>query len=67
MWKPKKFPAFRQSCLSLFRKSSIRVEDIMVHDVKYITLKDTYRDLKNLLLSKLRTFPLVKSEGTHPP
>ncbi|KAM9468775.1 chloride channel protein 2-like [Clarias gariepinus] len=45
-------------------KSSIRVEDIMVHDVKYITLKDTYRDLKNLLLSKLRTFPLVKSEDS---
>ncbi|MCJ8739853.1 hypothetical protein PDJAM_G00052090 [Pangasius djambal] len=43
-------------------KSDIRVEDIMVNDVKYITLNSTYRDLQNLLLTKLRTLPLVKSE-----
>ncbi|XP_026799136.2 chloride channel protein 2 isoform X2 [Pangasianodon hypophthalmus] len=43
-------------------KSDIHVEDIMVNDVKYITLNSTYRDLQNLLLRKLRTIPLVKSE-----
>ncbi|XP_053502476.1 chloride channel protein 2-like [Ictalurus furcatus] len=42
--------------------SKISVEDIMVKDMKYITLNSTYRDLQNLLLTKLRTIPLVKSE-----
>ncbi|KAF4085725.1 hypothetical protein AMELA_G00098270 [Ameiurus melas] len=42
--------------------SKISVEDIMVKDVKYITLNSTYRDLQNFLLTKLRTIPLVKSE-----
>ncbi|KAK2831158.1 hypothetical protein Q7C36_016244 [Tachysurus vachellii] len=43
-------------------ESDIHVEDIMVNDVKYITLNSTYRDLQDLLLTKLRTLPLVKCE-----
>ncbi|TSK67163.1 Chloride channel protein 1 [Bagarius yarrelli] len=43
-------------------ESNIRVEDIMVNNVKYITLNSTYRDLQELLLTKLRTFPLVKCD-----
>ncbi|KAK3530981.1 hypothetical protein QTP70_007801 [Hemibagrus guttatus] len=43
-------------------ESNIRVEDIMVNDVKYITLDSTYRDVQDLLLTTLRTIPLVKCE-----
>ncbi|KAI5098580.1 chloride channel, voltage-sensitive 2b [Silurus meridionalis] len=45
-------------------KSEITVEDIMRKNVKYITLGSTYRDLGNILLNKLRTLPLVKSEDS---
>ncbi|XP_069069088.1 chloride channel protein 2 isoform X1 [Pleurodeles waltl] len=40
----------------------IRVEDIMVRDVRYVTLNCKYRDLQDLLQScKLKTFALVES------
>ncbi|XP_066535226.1 chloride channel protein 2-like [Hoplias malabaricus] len=43
----------------------IQVEDIMVKDVKYISLNCTYRDLYNILRrQQLQTFPLVKSAET---
>lgn len=49
------------------RKYNIRVEDIMVRDVRYITLNCTYRDLHNVLLAgHLKTLALVESAGeTH--
>uniref|UniRef100_A0A672ZF22 Chloride channel 2c n=1 Tax=Sphaeramia orbicularis TaxID=375764 RepID=A0A672ZF22_9TELE len=41
---------------------NIRVEDIMVRDVRYITLNCTYRDLHNVLLTgHLKTLALVES------
>lgn len=52
---------------SLLRKYNIRVEDIMVRDVRYITLNCCYRDLQNVLLTgHLKTLALVESAGeTH--
>ncbi|XP_030260309.1 chloride channel protein 2-like isoform X3 [Sparus aurata] len=47
---------------SLLRKYNIRVEDIMVRDVRYITLNCCYRDLQNVLLTgHLKTLALVES------
>ncbi|KAL7849411.1 hypothetical protein SRHO_G00210340 [Serrasalmus rhombeus] len=44
------------------RKYNIRVEDIMVRDVRYITLNCTYRDLHDVLLTeRLKTLALVES------
>ncbi len=49
---------------SLLRKYNIRVEDIMVRDVRYITLNCCYRDLHNVLLTgHLKTLALVESAG----
>jgi len=46
------------------RKYNIRVEDIMVRDIRYITLNCCYRDLHNVLLAgKLKTLALVESAG----
>ncbi|XP_076837698.1 chloride channel protein 2a isoform X3 [Brachyhypopomus gauderio] len=43
-------------------KYNIRVEDIMVRDVRYITLTSTYRDLQESLLNgQLKTLALVES------
>ncbi|KAK1790694.1 hypothetical protein P4O66_014553 [Electrophorus voltai] len=43
-------------------KYNIRVEDIMVRDVRYITLTSTYRDLQeSLLTGQLKTLALVES------
>uniref|UniRef100_A0AAQ4RRW1 Chloride channel 2c n=1 Tax=Gasterosteus aculeatus aculeatus TaxID=481459 RepID=A0AAQ4RRW1_GASAC len=43
-------------------KYNIRVEDIMVRDVRYITLNCCYRDLHNVLLTgHLKTLALVES------
>lgn len=47
-----------------FRKYNIRVEDIMVRDVRYITLNCCYRDLQNVLMTgHLKTLALVESAG----
>ncbi|KAI9528997.1 hypothetical protein NQZ68_015764 [Dissostichus eleginoides] len=44
------------------RKYNIRVEDIMIRDVRYITLNCCYRDLHNVLLTgHLKTLALVES------
>lgn len=49
---------------SHFRVYNIRVEDIMVRDVQYITLSCSYRDLLNILMkSRLKALPLLKSAG----
>lgn len=50
--------------LLFFRKYNIRVEDIMVRDVRYITLNCCYRDLQNVLMAgHLKTLALVESAG----
>ncbi|XP_051984980.1 chloride channel protein 2-like [Xyrauchen texanus] len=44
-------------------KYNIRVEDIMVRDVRYITLFSTYRDLQEALVTgQLKTLALVESK-----
>lgn len=43
---------------------NIRVEDIMVRDLRYITLSSTYRDVQEaLMIGQLRTLALVESKG----
>nr|XP_055053602.1 chloride channel protein 2-like isoform X1 [Misgurnus anguillicaudatus] len=43
-------------------KYNIHVEDFMVRDVQYISLKSTYKDLLKILrMTKLKKLPLVKS------
>lgn len=49
---------------SFCRKYNIRVEDIMVRDVRYITLSSTYRDVQEALVTgQLKTLALVESKG----
>ncbi|XP_052404967.1 chloride channel protein 2a isoform X1 [Carassius gibelio] len=44
-------------------KYNIRVEDIMVRDVRYITLSSSYRDLQEALITgQLKTLALVESK-----
>ncbi|KAF5895234.1 chloride channel protein 2-like, partial [Clarias magur] len=44
-------------------KYNIRVEDIMVRDVRFITLSSTYRDVQEALVSgQLKTLALVESK-----
>ncbi|XP_066508456.1 chloride channel protein 2-like [Hoplias malabaricus] len=46
-------------------KYNIRVEDIMVRDVRYITLSSTYRDLQEALMAgHLKTLALVESRDS---
>uniref|UniRef100_W5LJA3 Chloride channel protein 2 n=1 Tax=Astyanax mexicanus TaxID=7994 RepID=W5LJA3_ASTMX len=46
-------------------KYNIRVEDIMVREVRYITLSSTYRDLQEALLTgQLKTLALVESRDS---
>lgn len=46
------------------RKYSVRVEDIMVRDIRYVTLNCKYRDLQQVLHStKMKNLPLVESAG----
>ncbi|KAK0147797.1 Chloride channel protein 1 [Merluccius polli] len=58
-------PSLPPSFLQIFLlplKYNIRVEDIMVRDVRYITLNCCYRDLHNVLLTgNLKTLALVES------
>lgn len=50
--------------LSLGRKYNVRVEDIMVRDIHYVTLNCKYRDLQQVLHStKMKNLPLVESAG----
>lgn len=52
------------SLLFTCRKYNIRVEDIMVRDVRYITLSSSYRDLQEALITgQLKTLALVESKG----
>uniref|UniRef100_A0A672ZEH2 Chloride channel 2c n=1 Tax=Sphaeramia orbicularis TaxID=375764 RepID=A0A672ZEH2_9TELE len=58
----KKLPYLPELGWGHHEKYNIRVEDIMVRDVRYITLNCTYRDLHNVLLTgHLKTLALVES------
>ncbi|KFP75812.1 Chloride channel protein 2, partial [Acanthisitta chloris] len=52
----------RPPLLSPVRKYNVRVEDIMVRDIRYVTLNCKYRDLQQVLHStKMKNLPLVES------
>uniref|UniRef100_A0A8B9JJU7 Chloride channel, voltage-sensitive 2b n=1 Tax=Astyanax mexicanus TaxID=7994 RepID=A0A8B9JJU7_ASTMX len=58
----KKLPYLPELGWGHHEKYNIRVEDIMVRDVRYITLNCTYRDLHDVLLTeRLKTLALVES------
>uniref|UniRef100_A0A147A9V8 Chloride channel protein 2 n=1 Tax=Fundulus heteroclitus TaxID=8078 RepID=A0A147A9V8_FUNHE len=58
----KKLPYLPELGWGHHEKYNIRVEDIMVRDVRYITLNCCYRDLHNILMSiHLKTLALVES------
>ncbi|KAJ0058780.1 hypothetical protein NL108_000502, partial [Boleophthalmus pectinirostris] len=58
----KKLPYLPELGMGHHEKYNIRVEDIMVRDVRYITLSSTYRDLQEMLQTgQLKTLALVES------
>lgn len=58
----KKLPYLPELGWGHHEKYNIRVEDIMIRDVRYITLNCTYRDLHNVLLTgQLKTLALVET------
>uniref|UniRef100_H3D9X1 Chloride channel 2c n=1 Tax=Tetraodon nigroviridis TaxID=99883 RepID=H3D9X1_TETNG len=60
----KKLPYLPELGWGHHEKYNIRVEDIMVRDVRYITLNCCYRDLQNVLMvGHLKTLALVESAG----
>ncbi|XP_061537608.1 chloride channel protein 2c isoform X1 [Phycodurus eques] len=61
----KKLPYLPELGWGHHEKYNIRVEDIMVRDVRYITLNCCYRDLHNVLLTgHLKTLALVESAAS---
>ncbi|KAM9719509.1 chloride channel protein 2a isoform 2-T2 [Menidia menidia] len=57
----KKLPYLPELGMGHHEKYNIRVEDIMVRDVSYITLNSSYRDLQEMLLTgQLKTLALVE-------
>ncbi|XP_062873336.1 chloride channel protein 2-like [Trichomycterus rosablanca] len=61
----KKLPYLPELGWGHHEKYNIRVEDIMVRDVRYITLNCTYRDLHDVLLTeRLKTLALVESSDS---
>ncbi|XP_051268359.1 chloride channel protein 2a isoform X3 [Dicentrarchus labrax] len=58
----KKLPYLPELGMGHHEKYNIRVEDIMVRDVRFITLNSSYRDLQEMLLTgQLKTLALVES------
>ncbi|MEQ2178775.1 hypothetical protein GOODEAATRI_017597 [Goodea atripinnis] len=58
----KKLPYLPELGMGHHEKYNIRVEDIMVRDVRFITLNSTYRDLQEMLLTgHLKTLALLQS------
>ncbi|KAG7229336.1 hypothetical protein INR49_012994 [Caranx melampygus] len=58
----KKLPYLPELGMGHHEKYNIRVEDIMVRDVRYITLNSSYRELQEMLLTgQLKTLALVES------
>ncbi|KAL6104570.1 clcn2 [Pungitius sinensis] len=61
----KKLPYLPELGMGHHEKYNIRVEDIMVRDVRYITLTSCYRDLQEMLLTaQLKTLALVESRDS---
>uniref|UniRef100_A0A7N6AZI4 Chloride channel, voltage-sensitive 2a n=1 Tax=Anabas testudineus TaxID=64144 RepID=A0A7N6AZI4_ANATE len=61
----KKLPYLPELGMGHHEKYNIRVEDIMVRDVRFITLNSSYRDLQEMLLTgQLKTLALVESRDT---
>ncbi|KAF0046953.1 hypothetical protein F2P81_000586 [Scophthalmus maximus] len=61
----KKLPYLPELGMGHHEKYNIRVEDIMVRDVRYITLTSSYRDLQEMLLTaQLKTLALVESRDS---
>uniref|UniRef100_A0A8C7LWJ7 Chloride voltage-gated channel 2 n=1 Tax=Oncorhynchus kisutch TaxID=8019 RepID=A0A8C7LWJ7_ONCKI len=60
----KKLPYLPELGMGHHEKYNVRVEDIMVRDVRYITLSSSYRDVQEvLLIGQLKTLALVESRG----
>ncbi|KAM6357254.1 chloride channel protein 2 [Alca torda] len=58
----KKLPYLPELGWGHHEKYNVRVEDIMVRDIRYITLNCKYRDLQHVLQStKMKNLPLVES------
>uniref|UniRef100_A0A8C9NMZ0 Chloride voltage-gated channel 2 n=1 Tax=Serinus canaria TaxID=9135 RepID=A0A8C9NMZ0_SERCA len=58
----KKLPYLPELGWGHHEKYSVRVEDIMVRDIRYVTLNCKYRDLQQVLHStKMKNLPLVES------
>ncbi|XP_019388355.1 PREDICTED: chloride channel protein 2 isoform X2 [Crocodylus porosus] len=58
----KKLPYLPELGWGHHEKYNVRVEDIMVRDMQYVTLNCKYRDLQDVLHStKLKSLPLVES------
>ncbi|XP_068604994.1 chloride channel protein 2-like [Brachionichthys hirsutus] len=61
----KKLPYLPELGMGHHEKYNIRVEDIMVRDVRYITLNSSYRELQEMLLTgQLKTLALVESRDS---
>ncbi|XP_068880343.1 chloride channel protein 2 isoform X1 [Aphelocoma coerulescens] len=58
----KKLPYLPELGWGHHEKYNVRVEDIMVRDIRYVTLSCKYRDLQQVLHStKMKSLPLVES------
>ncbi|XP_026710770.1 chloride channel protein 2, partial [Athene cunicularia] len=58
----KKLPYLPELGWGHHEKYNVRVENIMVRDIRYITLNCKYRDLQHVLVStKMKSLPLVES------
>uniref|UniRef100_A0A3Q0SFW0 Chloride voltage-gated channel 2 n=1 Tax=Amphilophus citrinellus TaxID=61819 RepID=A0A3Q0SFW0_AMPCI len=61
----KKLPYLPELGMGHHEKYNIRVEDIMVRDVRYITLNSSYRELQEMLMTgQLKTLALVESRDS---
>ncbi|CAF92945.1 unnamed protein product, partial [Tetraodon nigroviridis] len=61
----KKLPYLPELGMGHHERYNIRVEDIMVRDVRYITLTSSYRELQEMLLTgQLKTLALVESRDS---
>uniref|UniRef100_A0A671Z176 Chloride voltage-gated channel 2 n=1 Tax=Sparus aurata TaxID=8175 RepID=A0A671Z176_SPAAU len=61
----KKLPYLPELGMGHHEKYNIRVEDIMVRDVRFITLNSSYRELQEMLLTgQLKTLALVESRDS---
>ncbi|KFO74937.1 Chloride channel protein 2, partial [Cuculus canorus] len=60
----KKLPYLPELGWGHHEKYNVRVEDIMVRDIRYVTLNCKYRDLQHVLHgTKMKSLPLVESAG----